>query len=287
MRITRVLLALSALIVLTGCGITSVNPGNRAVFATWGKVDPQCYPEGLYFYNPFTQSVYEIDTKIQKLTVSMMKGDDKQQTFGAAASKDLQDVYLNVLTNFRLDGAKCHEVILNVGVDFESRLVVPAIVESAKATTALFNAEEIVQKRAELKRQVFDNLKARLAPHRIDVVDVSIVNIDFNPEYAKAIEQKQVQQQQVQQAEYIRQQREKEGQQHEALAKGVAAAAIAKAEGDAKSTRLRGDAEAYANRVVKESLSGELIRYTQINRWDGKLPHLMGSQVVPFLNIDK
>lgn len=40
---------LYVLVALTfgGCGWSTVHPGERAVFATWGKIDPTCYKEGL------------------------------------------------------------------------------------------------------------------------------------------------------------------------------------------------------------------------------------------------
>lgn len=52
--------------------------------------------------------------------------------------------------------------------------------------------------------------------------------------------------------------------------------AVAQAEGEAKALRLRADAEAYANERVSKSLSGVLVDYERIKKWDGKLPQVAG-----------
>ena len=156
-------------LLVTGCGFTSTSPGEAVVFSRFGAVDPTCYPAGLYVYNPFTTSVYHVDVKVQKFEV---KAD--------ASSRDLQDVHTTIVVNFSIDASKCHEVIRTVGADFAARIILPAVEEVTKASTALFPVEKVIQERPKLKKEIEDGLKVRLAPYWITVQAVSITNISFS-----------------------------------------------------------------------------------------------------------
>ena len=48
--------------------------------------------------------------------------------------------------------------------------------------------------------------------------------------------------------------------------------------------RARAKAQAEANRQLAQSLTPELIRYQQLQRWDGKLPLFSGGGVAPLID---
>jgi prohibitin 1 len=254
----RRLLIFTGLITLlvSGCGFTSTSPGESVVFSRFGDVDMKCYPAGFYLYNPFTTSVFHVDVKVQKFEV---KAD--------ASSRDLQNVHTTIVVNFSIDGTKCHELIKNVGVNFAQQIILPAVEEVTKASTALFPVEKVIQERPKLKREIEDGLKARVAPYWITVQAVSITNITFSPDFSHAIEQKQVEEQNVQRAEFVRQQAEKQGQTQLALAEG----------------------QAKANKLLQESLksSPEVLQMKALEKWDGKLPAYLGTGSVPFIRLDQ
>ena len=52
--------------------------------------------------------------------------------------------------------------------------------------------------------------------------------------------------------------------------------AIAKAEGDAKALKIKGDAEAEYNRKIAASLSPLIVQQMMIDKWDGSLPTFTG-----------
>lgn len=60
------------------------------------------------------------------------------------------------------------------------------------------------------------------------------------------------------------------------------------ADAEAYSTRIKAEAEAEANRKIAESLTESLIRFTQVNRWNGELPRFVsGNQAdaLPVLSL--
>lgn len=66
---------------------------------------------------------------------------------------------------------------------------------------------------------------------------------------------------------------ELELKQSEATAKKT----IAQAEGDAAAVRIHADAQSYANQKLASSLSEVLVRYKQIEKWNGVLPTVQGN----------
>jgi len=234
---------------LIGCG--QVDPGERAVFSEWGKLEQRCYKEGFYWYNPISYDMIEIDVKVQRFEV---KTD--------AASRDLQALKTTVVINYTVDGETCHLLVQRVGTDFRNRIILPAVEEVVKASTALFPVEKVIQERPRLKEAIYGGLKERLKPYGIDVTDIALTNIDFSKDFATAVEQKQIQEQEVQRAEYKKLQAEKEAQ-----------ASVARAKGEAES-----------NRLVRESLSADLLTFEALKKWDGKLPQVT-SGAVPFIGV--
>ena len=235
-----------------GCGV--VDPGERAVFARFGDVENRCYTEGLYFFNPFMTDMYEIDVKVQAFEV---KG-------ASAASRDLQEIHADLVLNFEVDGTKCHELLRSVVTDFKGRIVVPAIQEVLKAATAHFPIEKVIQERGKLKEEIVSGLRARLTPYHIVVRDVALTNFGFSAEFSRAIERKQVEEQNVQRAEFLRQQAVKEAERQVALATG----------------------QAQSNKLIRESLTADLIQFEALKKWNGVLPTVTGG-AIPFIKLEE
>ena len=109
--------ALLVLIVGLNC-FTIVQAGHTGVVVTLGKVNNNVLQEGLHFKIPFVQQVVMIDNRITKLEVST-----------EAFSKDLQTVATTLAINYRVDTSKSYSIYKNIGKDYETVLVVPAVNE--------------------------------------------------------------------------------------------------------------------------------------------------------------
>ena len=68
----------------------------------------------------------------------------------ASASKDLQDVTTQVALNYHLNPDRAQVVYQQLGFDYASRVITPAIQESVKQVTARFNAEKLITKKERL-----------------------------------------------------------------------------------------------------------------------------------------
>jgi len=106
----------------------------------------------------------------------------------------------------------------------------------------------------------------------MSVSNVSIVNHDFSDEYEKAIEAKKVAEQKVEttKAEVAKAQVEAENR-------------VKLAEYALKEKELI----AKANEIESNSLSPQLLRKMTIEKWDGKLPQVQGSNTSNLIKINE
>lgn len=221
-----------------------VGTGEIAVMTRFGRVTGQEFSEGFHFKNPL-DTANKYDVKVQKI-----------ETDVAAASKDLQDVNAKVVINYQLEAGKVNEVHQNVGINYQEKVVDPAIQEVFKASSAKFDATQLITDRAGVKAEAYELLKSRLEPYGIFIRDLSITNFGFSREFTKAIEAKQVAQQEAEQAKFNAQRAEQDAQ-----------AAINRAKGEAESQRLQ-----------QRTLSDEVLQKLFLDKWNGEMPKVVGGE---------
>jgi regulator of protease activity HflC (stomatin/prohibitin superfamily) len=91
----------------------------------------------------------------------------------------------------------------------------------------------------------------------INVISVSLTNIDFSDQFETAVEDKMIAEQQQLKAEYENQTK------------------VAKAKADAEAKLVAAEAEAEANRLLERSLTDKILQEMYLDKWDGKLPQVV------------
>lgn len=234
---------------------TIVNAGERGVVMRFGKVQDKILDEGIHPIMPIVTSVKTLSVRVQKTDLK-----------AEAASKDLQRITADLAINWNIDPTKTNQVYQQVGSEQQivDGILNPAVSEVLKAATAKKTALEIITKRTELKAEIDNSLRNRLAPYGVLVKDVSLVNFGFSPEFSKAIESKQIAEQEAKQAEFL--------------------ALKATQEAQAQINRAKGQAE--AQRLQRMTLTPELLQQQAIEKWNGQFPTVMGGNgALPFVNI--
>lgn len=204
-----------------------VPAGHRGVLLRFGKVEAT-YREGLNTKIPLVDRVINMSVQTQLYEVPN----------ATSASKDLQDVMTSVAINYKLDPGRVGEIYRTLGIDYIIRIAQPAVQEVVKATTAEYNAEDLILRRSDVKKEIEQRLSQRLLERGIITEIINITNFQFSPEFTKAIEAKVVAVQAVLEAENKLKRIEVEARQAEAKAKGDAAAMIARAEGQARAAEI-------------------------------------------------
>ncbi len=236
--------------------IVKVNERQVAVISRFGKVI-DTKTAGWHLKIPYVDSVAAIyDSAVQSVSAE-----------AACATRDQQSIKVLVNVQFRLDPTKALDLFRTVKDQeyLNDSIIPPIIQETIKSQTAKFSAVELLEKRDILKVNTENALNEKLKEYFSSIASVNIANIDFSDQFDKAIEQKVIAEQQVEQK---KQELEQE--------KLKAQIRITEAEGIAKSTEITGKA-------LKEN--PETIEQSKVNKWDGKLPQVSGSNSI--INLDK
>ena len=262
-----VILALIVIGVVTAASVKIVDAGHRGVLLHWSAVDVTIPPldEGLHFVIPFADDVVNIEVRTLKY--------DKSTT---SASKDLQNVATTVTVNYQSSPESVHFLYKELGLDYENRVIQPAIEETVKQVTANYNAEELITKRPQVKADIQSEITDRLNEFNIQTEVVSITDFQFSALFSQAIESKVEAEQKAQKAENDLIRIEVEARQAEAAAVGIAQANIAQANGEAE-----------AIRIINQALADNpnYLDWLKTQAWDGKLPLVVGEGGTPFIQI--
>ncbi len=240
-------------LIILGGAFVQIGPGERGVLMTFGAVQPGVLDPGLHLKVPFMQSVARMNVQVQN-----------SQSTETAASRDLQDVSTTVATNWHILPGDAEWVYQQIGTESQlmDKVIRPAISNAIKAVTAHYNAEDLIVERDQVRNQIETQIRKALVPFRVVVDAVNITDFHFSRQFAAAIEEKQVAQQRALQAQYELQK-----------AKVVAQQKIVEA-----------TAQSAAQKLLRETLTPELIQQQAIAKWNGRLPEVVGGRgVLPMI----
>ena len=171
----------------------------------------------------------------------------------------------------------------------EGTLVNPAIMESVKAITAQYTAEQLITKRAEVKAQIQqavsafidETLAQKEVVGAVSLANVAITDFDFSAEFNRAIEDKVRAEQEALQAKNEKLRRVTQ-------AEAAAAERTLAADAEAYQIEVASKARADAIRREAEALKDNpaLIQLRIAEQWDGRLPQVSGGGAVPLLNLE-
>ena len=286
-NICRILCLVIAAACLIASVVTVVPTGYTGIKTTFGRVEDDTISSGINFVLPW-QSIIKMDNRTQKVQM------DTQ-----AFSSDIQQVDIKLSVNYNIDQQTAQILYKTVGTNYYDNVMYPRIQENTKAVFSKYTAESLVEKRNELSEQVRIATAEDMKQYGINIVSISIENIDFTDAFTDAVEAKQVAAQKKLTAETEQAQKTME---EEAAAKRAIIAEKAKAEqaviaanADLEVVQIQAEASLYAgqreaemNQRIAEALTDKLIDYYWIKQWNGELPTTMlGNDPEIMLTLEK
>jgi regulator of protease activity HflC (stomatin/prohibitin superfamily) len=208
-------IVVAILVLLSLNSFIIINPGQAGVISILGKAKDGALLEGIHLKPPFISVIDIYDLTVQKFEVP-----------AESSTKDLQNLSARFAINFRLDPMQVVGVRRKQGTleNIVAKIIAPQTQESFKIAAARRTVEEAITKRSELKDDFDNALGQRLDKYGIIVLDTSVVDLAFSPEFARAVEEKQIAEQRAQRAVYIAREAEQEAQADINRAKGRAEA---------------------------------------------------------------
>jgi prohibitin 1 len=250
------------LIIIVSSSVRVVKAGNVHVLTMFGKVTGRVLEPGLNFIVPIVNNTISYNTKKVIYETSAI---DKQSHSNAdykdypvdTNTKDGQQVVIFYTVRFSADPQKVTWIAQNIGSENN---VVEKIVKAdsriwVRNIPREFNAEQLYTGNVqEVQIKIEEKLKPIFSANGIILDEVGIREIHFNDEYVKAIEAKQIE------AVKIEAEKNKAEQ-----AKFQKLARITQAEGQAREQELQ-----------RLTITPQLNQKLWIEKWDGKLPTVMG-----------
>ena len=173
--------------------VFSVGGGKRAVmFNRITGMKETVYGEGLNFNIPWFERPIIYDIRTRPCNLQTLTG-----------SKDLQMVTIGVRVLHKPRPEKLVWIYQRLGKNYDERILPSLMNECAKAVVARYNANELLTKRETVSADIRKELIARASMFNVLLEDVAITHLSFSPEYARAVEAKQVAQQEAERAKYI------------------------------------------------------------------------------------
>ena len=290
-------LVIVALVALLGLGI---------LFTTWRTIDPgyvgivfdkashqvtNTLDPGWVFINPLTESITRYPVGVQTLVMvqttgeGVVQGDDSVKV----GTREGQTMFADVSVQYSVDknsAAQLYQTWAGAPIErIEDNLVRQVTRSVLNDVASTYGWEEIFgEKRVEYTQKVSAELQRRFAEKFVKFESLNLRGWHLPDNLQKALDAKIAAQQAAEQQSFALKQAQIKAEQDKVTAEGQANALRAQAQGEADATKIRAQAQAEANRQLAQSLTPDLIRYQQIQRWDGRLPAFTGGGATPLID---
>lgn len=261
----KLALVVGLVMYLGGMSIQVIPTGYTGVKTTFGQISDEVLPQGFNFKIPFIQSIKKVNNKQQdKLIETQIWGETIEKT----------PVYASeTIVTYQIMPDAAAWIFANIS-DTDN-IITESLVASAEKSAMVELSVNEVTNRAKVepltKEKLAQSINEKYGEGKISIVKVVINQMDFEEAYNEAIAEKSI----------AKQKQEKQQIENEtAVSKAEAdkKVAITNAEAKAEATRISAEAEANANQLLQESLTDPILKSKFYEKWDGKLPQVMGEK---------
>lgn len=265
--VVTVAIALIALVFVMSC-VVAIKPGSvGVVYSISGGVKKEVLTQGWHFVDP-TKKVtqYKITSQQMYLSRDSVEGSPNDESFDANCSDGIVNVDVemtysinadDVISVFNKYGGLSGEQIVNTYVRGKVKTYVKDI--TSKYTVI----DVVMDKKMEVNAKLTEYLQEKLKIYGVTVESVNLSRTDPNSEVMQTITQRSNMAQQIELKKKEQESIKIEAENKKIAAEGEAAKKLIEAQNAAEIAKVEADAEAYANKVIAESITDNLIRKTE------------------------
>jgi regulator of protease activity HflC (stomatin/prohibitin superfamily) len=264
-------------------------------------VSGETLDQGWHLVSPTKEvTTYSVGIEQSYLTAESKGDSDSDESF-TTPTADGKSLRVDLEFSYRFDPEKVTDVFIQFkgqsGNSVKNTFIKPKMIAWTQEVTAKYPVTDVFgDKRQELNEALDVYLKKKFEPYGIIIDTVNFTNISTDDETQAAI-QKKVNAQQAQELANIEAKtakinadKDKEvaliaAEQEKEKASIEAEQAKIKAEGQAEAVRIKAEAEAEANKKIAESLTPELIEKQKIDKWNGDVPAVQGSNAATIIDV--
>jgi regulator of protease activity HflC (stomatin/prohibitin superfamily) len=250
------------------------------VYNMSGGVDGEILEQGWHVVSPTKKvTTYSIGIEQSYLT-SEDKGDSPRDESFNIPTSDGKTVRVNLEFSYKFDAEKVADTFVQFkgrsGEAIKDTFIKPKVIAWTQEVSAKYPVTDIFgDQRTKINAELDVYLKEKFDPYGIIIDTVNFTDISVDDATAEAIQRKVTAQQELELAEIEAKTAKINAEKEKEVALIAAEKEKAVEEINAEKILIAAEAEAEANRIISESLTDELIKKMQLDKWDGAYPKVV------------
>jgi regulator of protease activity HflC (stomatin/prohibitin superfamily) len=194
------------LVWLFSASIVIVEAGETGVYSLFGKVKDEELKSGFHLVIPLAR-VTRMTIRTEQYTMSItqdegnLKGDSDAIT---SLTKEGLKVDLDITILYKINEEKASDVYKNVGLNYDYKIIRPAIRTAIRDVIAQYEAKDIYsEKREDAANKIFESLTETLSKRGIIAEEVLLRNVSLPANLANTIQEKLQAEQEAEKYDFI------------------------------------------------------------------------------------
>ena len=270
--------------------LTKVKPGYvGVVYSPNGGIKEQTLKQGWHLVNPFYKiTEYTIATEQAYLSKDSKEGSKDDDSFLVPTS-DGKVVNVDLEFSYRFEEESLTALFTRfrgkTGKEIEETFMRGKIKTWASEVSSNFKVIDIFgNKRVELNSEAYKHIKKEFEVYGIVIESVNFSRIGLDKDTERAIQDRVNSEQDLERERIETRKAEVIADRERVEANKRKDVAIIGATAEADSILIRAKATADAKKIIANSLTGSLIEYERIKKWNGQMPQVTGNNT-PIVNL--
>ncbi|MFT6165991.1 MAG: regulator of protease activity HflC (stomatin/prohibitin superfamily) [Vicingaceae bacterium] len=241
---------------MTSVSCITIRQGNVGVKRTIGKIDEKIIEPGARLYNPFATKMIVVPIRTENIEVVL-----------ELPSKEGLNVKAEISILYHLEKTKATTIVGEIGMNYESTVILPVFRASAADVTARYMAKDMhTGNRFVIETAIKEQMMKTIGGRGFIIEAVLMKSISLPDGLYRAIEEKLQAEQEAQRMEFVLQKERQEASRRTIEAEGIRD----------------------ANKIISEGLTPQIIQYKTIEAYRelSKSPNaklIIGSGAQPIL----